>query len=337
MTPTRRDVAAFAFSAPLAWAIGRPARAVVRDPLVVATGAGAAEIPESTAGAFELAIRDGADFIAADFTPTRDGALVALPDHELSALTDVAARPEFASRKQTHTIDGEDRAGWFAEDFTLSELKTLVRAAPAAKGRGAKVPARAILTFEEVVAIARAGSVRAARVVGVSAGIGHAPYFASIDLAIEPLLAAAIRVAGYDSAAAAMFVRSGDAASLKAIGDLTRARRVVRMGPKDDASPDALKAIRGYAEAAAPVADVLLDLSNPKSVKPTAIVADAHAAGLGIHAWTLGGAFPSPPFKAGDTGRLLADLYAADVDAVAGAPAAAIARARADAVAHARR
>jgi glycerophosphoryl diester phosphodiesterase len=337
MTPTRRDLAAFVVAAPLAWAAGGPARAVARDPLVVAPGAGTADLPEGTAGAFDLAIHDGADFIAADFTPTKDGILVALPDHELSALTDVAERAEFASRKQTHTIDDEDRTGWFAEDFTLAEVKTLVRAAPGPKRRGSKVGASAILTFEEVVAIARAGSVRTARVVGVSAGIGHAAYFAGLDMAVEPLLAGAIRVAGYDSAAAAMFVRSGDPASLKAIGELTRARRVVGIGPKDDASPDGLKAIRAYAEAVAPVADALLDLSTPKLVRPTPVVVDAHAAGLAVHAWTLGAAFPPPPFKAGDAGRLLAALYAADADAVAGAPAAAIARARADAVAHAKR
>jgi len=337
MTPTRRDFAAFGLAAPMAWGLGGSARAVARDPLVIAPGAGTADVPEGTAGAFDLAIRDGADFIAADFTPTKDGVLVALPDHELSALTDVATRPEFALRKQTHTVDGEDRTGWFAEDFTLAELKTLIRGGPGARRRGGAVVAHAILTFEEIVGIARAGSIRTARVVGVDAGLSHAAYFAGLDMTIEAMLAGAIRVAGYDSPAAAMFVRSGDPASLKSVGELTRARRVVGLGPKDDASPDGLKAIRAYAEVVAPAPGVLLDLANPKAIEPTAVIADAHGAGLAVHAWTLGDAWPGPPFKASDAERLLAALYAADADAVAGAPAAVVARARANALAHAKR
>jgi glycerophosphoryl diester phosphodiesterase len=337
MTPTRRDLAAFGLATPLAWAFGGSARAVARDPLVIAPGAGSPDLPEGTAGAFELAIRDGADFIAADFTPTKDAVLVALPDHELSALTDVAMRPEFASRKQTRTIDGEERMGWFAEDFTLAELKTLTRGAPSPKRRGGAVVAHAILTFEEVVGIARAGSIRTARVIGVDAGFSHAAYFASLDITIEPILAGAIRVAGYDSPAAAMFVRSGDAASLKAVGELTRARRAVGLGSNDDISPDGLKAIRAYAEVVAPAASLLLDTANPKAIAPTAVIADAHAAGLAVHAWTLGGAWPAAPFKTPDAGRLLAALYDADADAVAGAPAALIARARANALSRAKR
>jgi glycerophosphoryl diester phosphodiesterase len=342
MTPTRRDFAAFGLAhlgllGPLAWAVAGPARAAVRQPLAVAPGAGTPAFPEATAGAFDLAIHDGADVIAADFTPTKDGTLVALRDHELSALTDVAKRPEFAARKQTKTVDGEDRTGWFAEDFTLVELKTLTRGGPAPGRKGGAAAGHAILTFEEVVAVARTGSVRTARVIGIHAGFSHAAYFAGIELAIEPILANAIRVAGYDSPAAAMFVRGGDAASLKAIGELTRARRVLGVGPNDDLSPDGLKAIRASAEAVAPGASLLLDLSKPKTLGPTALIANAHAAGLAVHAWTLGGGFPPPPFNAPDAGRLLAALFAADADAVAGAPAAAIVRARTDAMAHAKR
>src|SRR5579859_1044972 len=118
MTLTRRDFAAFGLAAPLAWAAAVGARAAARQALVIATGAGTADLPEGTAGAFDLAIRDGADVLAADFVPTKDGALVALHDHELSAATDVARRADFASRKQTRSVDGEDRTGWFAEDFT---------------------------------------------------------------------------------------------------------------------------------------------------------------------------------------------------------------------------
>jgi len=342
MTLTRRDFAAFGLAAPLAWAAAVGARAAARQALVIATGAGTADLPEGTAGAFDLAIRDGADVLAADFVPTKDGALVALHDHELSAATDVARRADFASRKQTRSVDGEDRTGWFAEDFTLAELKTLVRGAPGRPRRGGKTAPHAILTFEEVVAVARAGSVRTARVIGVDAGLSHSTYFAGLDLAVEPLLANAIRVAGYDSAAAAMFVSSADPASLKTIGELTRARRALPLSAKDAqasgaGTPDGLKAIRAYAEVLAPDANLLLDLSKPKAVKPAALIADAHAAGLAVHAWALGTTFPPPPLKAGDALRLLAALFAAGADAVAGDRPAVMVRAREQALSHPRR
>jgi glycerophosphoryl diester phosphodiesterase len=343
MTLTRRDLAALSLAAPLAWAVGGPTQAAPRQALVIATGAGTADIiPEGTSAAFELAIHDGADFIAADFVPSRDGTLVALPDHELSALTDVASRREFASRKQAHTIEGADRTGWFAEDFTLAELKTLERTASPRARRDGKTAAHPILTFEEIVAIARAGSVRAARVIGVDAGISHSAYFAGLDLAVEPLLASAIRAAGYDSPAAAMFVSSADPAALKTAGELTRARRVLPIGAKDlEASgagtPDGLKAIRAYAEAVAPDAGLLLDLSKPKAIATGSLMADAQAAGLAVHAWALAGTFPPPPFKTGDAQRLLAALFAGGADAVAGDHAAFIVRARAEAMSHPRR
>lgn len=342
MTLTRRDFAALSLAAPLALAMGGKARAAPRRPLVIAAGAGTADLPEGTSGAFELVIRDGADVIAADFVPSRDGALVALRDHELSEATDVVRRPEFASRKQTRTVDGQDRTGWFTEDFTLAELKTLIRGAPARRRRGGKTAAQAILTFEEVVAIARAGSVRTARVIGVDAGLSRSAYFAGLDLAVEPLLASAIRVAGYDSPAAAMFISSPDPASLKAIGELTRARRVLPLAAKDfeasgAGSPDGLKAIRAYAEAVAPDAGLLLDRSKPRTAATTPLIADAHAAGLAVHAWTLGATFPPTPYKAGDTQRLLAALFAGGADAVAGDRAGAIVRARDEAMSHPRR
>ena len=333
MTPTRRDLAALCLAAPLGWALGGTARAAAGQPLVIATGAGAADVPEGTAGAFDQAIHDGADVIAADFVPTKDAILVALPDHELSAATDVAGRSEFASRRQTRSVDGEDRTGWFAEDFTVAELKTLVRGGSGRLRRGAKTAPHAILTFEEVVAVARAGSVRTARVIGVDAGLSRSAYFAGLDLAVEPLLANAIQVAGYNSPAAAMFVSSADPASLKLVGERTRARRVLPLAAKDveasgAGSADGLKAIRAYAEVLAPDAGLLLDISSPKKVTTSALMADAHAAGLAVHAWALAASFPPPPFKAADTQRLLAALYAGGADAVAGDHPLLIGRAR---------
>ena len=337
MIRNRRQFSALALSLPLALTLGGPVRALARRSLVIATGGGAGNIPGGTKGAYERAIQDGADVIAAWFAPTSDGALVVVADHELSTATDIATRPEFAGRDQTRLVEGRERTGWFVEDFTLGELKTLARVGPVAKRRagGKGDTGRAILTFEELVAIARAGSVANARVVGVQAGLPHPAYFAARDLALEPRLADAIRVAGYDSPAAAMWVMSEDVDALATIGGLSRVRRVlsIRSRGLDALSLAVLRAGRTRSEAVAIAADRLLDLTTTKTNPPTSVIADAHAAGYAVQAWTTGGArpFPPPPYRPGDTRRLLAALFAADADAVAGDLAAPIARARADA------
>jgi glycerophosphoryl diester phosphodiesterase len=333
MTPTRREFAALTLGFPLAWGAAAPAWALARQPLAIASGGAVGDSPAGTTGAYDQAIRDGADVLAADFVPSKDGQLVARADHELSSSTDVAARPEFADRRQSRFVEGRERSGWFTEDFTLAELKTLVCGAPGGRKRaGPAGAAHAILTFEELVAIARAGSVRTARVVGLQAGFAHSAYFAGLELAVEPRLADAIRVAGYNSPAAAMMVASRDPDALKTIGELTRVRRVQQLSFDDAAAIDAaaLTAIRARAWGIAVEAGVLLDLSSTKATPARALVADAHAAGLAVQAWTSGPdvVFPPPPFKSGDGRRLLAALFAAGCDAVAGELAAPIVRAR---------
>ena len=81
--------------------------------------------PEHTLAAYRLAIQLGADYIEPDLVSTKDGVLVARHENEISGTTDVAAHPEFADRRTTKTIDGVQVTGWFTEDFTLAELKTL--------------------------------------------------------------------------------------------------------------------------------------------------------------------------------------------------------------------
>jgi glycerophosphoryl diester phosphodiesterase len=337
MSPTRRDLTAFALALPTLWSLAGPARALGRSPLVIAGGGAVGDMPAGVKGAFEAAIRDGADVLYTDFYPTRDGALAARPDHELSASTDVASRPEFAGRRADRVVDGRARSGWFVEDFTLAELKTLVCGAPDGRRRldAQARAARAILTFEEVTAIARAGSVATGRVIGVQAGLPYPAYFAGLDLAPEARLAAAIHLAGYDSPAAAMWVMSADGDALARLGGLTRARRVLSLvaTPGGEAlASEALRTARTRAEVVAVDAARLLDLASPKTLPPTAVVADAHAAGLAVQAWISGpDPFPPFPFRPGDARRLIAALFAAGVDAVAGDLAAPIARARAEA------
>ncbi len=336
MTLSRRDFAALSLAAPLAWSLAPPVRALARTPLVIAAGAATGDAPASTRVAYDLAITAGADVIAASVFPTRDGWLVALPGADLAATTDVAARPEFADRRKVRSIDGHDVPGWSVEDFTLAELKALVCVTPGAKRRGPDA-GRTILTFEELMATARAGSVRMARVIGVEVRIVEAARWAALDLAVEPRLATAIRTAGYNFPAAAMVVAAEEPDALRTLGELTRVRRAMRLRAADGAgqrSSDGLKAIRGFAEAIAADSALLIDLAQPKTIPPLGLVADAHAAGLTVQAWTApdaGAVFPPPPFRAGDARRIFAALFAVGCDAVAGDNAALVARGRDDA------
>src|ERR671917_1472712 len=95
------------------------------EPIVIGHRGASAYRPEHTLGSYQLAIDMGADYIEPDLVSTKDGVLVARHENEISGTTDVAQHPEFASRRTTKTIDGMALTGWFTEDFTLAELKTL--------------------------------------------------------------------------------------------------------------------------------------------------------------------------------------------------------------------
>ena len=93
--------------------------------LVIAHRGASGERPEHTIESYRLAIEEGADYIEPDLVVTRDGVLIARHENEIGGTTDVAHHPEFASRRRTQVIDGETMTGWFTEDFTLAEIKTL--------------------------------------------------------------------------------------------------------------------------------------------------------------------------------------------------------------------
>jgi glycerophosphoryl diester phosphodiesterase len=93
--------------------------------------------PEHTLAAYQLAIEQGADFVEPDLVVTKDGVLIARHEPALAILnadgsvntgnttTNVATIAKFADRKKTVILDGTSVTGWFAEDFTLAEIKEL--------------------------------------------------------------------------------------------------------------------------------------------------------------------------------------------------------------------
>jgi glycerophosphoryl diester phosphodiesterase len=285
MSLTRRRFAGLAAAAALTPAVGR---AAVVAPTIIFEAAGAPD-----RAALEAAIARGADLLGVGVVAASDGGLAAAPEIELSAFTDVGRRPEFAGRRRTQAGTEGPPSGWFASDFTLAELRSLA-VGPAPKAARAAAPT--LLSLQEVIDIARAGCVREGRVIGVAARLVRPAWFAGLDLALEPRLAALIRLAGYDSPAAAMIVASSEPGALRSLGELTRARRLqltdLEGGPADAAAPryaamlnpEGLAAVRGWAEAIAVPLELIVAAPAKGPPVPTGLAEAAHAARLAVFA-----------------------------------------------------
>lgn len=325
---TRRTVAAAALAGAAA-----PVLARTRPrPLVIAHRGASGERPEHTLAAYALAVDQGADFIEPDLVCTKDGHLVVRHENEISGTTDVATRPEFANRKAQKVIDGEKATGWFTEDFTLAELKTL-RARerlPQLRAKSAAFDGRyAIPTYQEVVDLAKAEGRRVGRTIGTYPEMKHPAYFASIGLPLETRLADALKRNDLNSATAPVFVQCFEVEPLKAIGKLAKARRVMLVAqgaaPVDVTSASGIRAIAAFAEGLGPEWPLVVPIAHGGLGAPSALITEAHAAGLAVHPWTVRAenAFLPPdlrkgaaPADHGDVATLLQALYAAGADGV---------------------
>jgi glycerophosphoryl diester phosphodiesterase len=270
--------------------------APVGKPIVIAHRGASGERPEHTLAAYELAIDHGADFIEPDLVPTKDNVLVARHENEIGGTTDVAAHPEFAQRRATKTIDGQQVTGWFTEDFTLAELKTLrarERLPQLRPGNTAFDGASQIPTLAEIIALAKRRSAAPGRTIGIYPETKHPTYFASIGHPTDARLVAELRAAGWDRADAPVFIQSFEVANLRRLKGMTPVRLIQLLSstgaPADAAQPSyaamttpaGLKAIAAYAHGIGPDKAMLW-----AGDRPTPLVAQAHAAGLKVHPWT---------------------------------------------------
>ena len=279
----------------------QPSGKAAKQPIVIGHRGASGYRPEHTLASYQLAIDLGADFIEPDLVSTKDGVLVARHENEISATTDVEDHTEFADRRTTKTIDGVAVTGWFTEDFTLAELKTLraTERIPDLRPENAALDGiEQIPTLEEVIALAQHEGV------GIYPETKHPTYFDGIGLSLEEPLVAILQESGYRPKDRRVFIQSFEVGNLVDLSGMTRLALVqlvnaggspydfvVSGDPRtyaDLITPAGLAEIATYADGIGPNKNLIVprDAAN-RLFEPTDLVERAHDAGLLVHPWTI--------------------------------------------------
>jgi glycerophosphoryl diester phosphodiesterase len=312
-------------------------------PIIIGHRGACGYVPEHTLASYFLAIQQGADFVEPDLVSTRDGVLVARHENEISGTTDIALHPEFAERRTTKVIDGVSIEGWFTEDFTLSELKTLRARERIAELRPANTRfdgQSEIPTFDEILdlvhgaEVLRAHSARARHEpppqrIGIYPETKHPSYFAGLDLALEEPLLDALSRHDYEGREAPIFIQSFETENLKALRGLTDLPLVQLVSatgapfdwvlagdPRNYAgmiTRRGLAQVAAYADAVGVEKTLVIPRTESGALGcATALIEDAHAQGLLVHAWTFRAEnhFLPVPLRSGMDPTGLGDLAA---------------------------
>ncbi|MET8901849.1 glycerophosphodiester phosphodiesterase [Streptomyces sp. NPDC127113] len=291
--------------------------------------------PEHTFGSYELALDMGADIVeAGDLVPTRDGHLVCRHEPEIGGTTDVADHPEFADRERTKLLDGVSTTGWFTEDFTLAELKTLraTERIPANRPHNTLYDGRwEIPTFEEVLRWQNEQTRRRGRQVWIYPELKHPTYFRKLGLGTEERLARLLRKFGKDRKDSPVVIQSFEPTSIQRMNRLvgnplavllsganSRPWDFVETGdPRTTAdliTPKGLKEIASYAQGIGPTLDLIIPKDSAgRLTEPTTLVRDAHRAGLILHPYTMRNENPFLPaeFRKGGDPDAYGDAFGA--------------------------
>ncbi|PXV58999.1 glycerophosphoryl diester phosphodiesterase [Dyella jiangningensis] len=278
--------------------------------LVIGHRGASALRPEHTLASYGKAIADGADFIEPDLVMTKDGVPVARHENEISGTTDVAQHPEFAARKTTKTIDGEKVTGWFTEDFTLVELKTLRARERLPQFRSTAYDGQfQIPTLDEIIDFVATEAATQGRVIGIIPEIKHGTYFKQAGLPMEDRVLAILADHAY-TRTAPVEIQSFEIANLRYLrGKLGKDHPNIRLlqllgdakeEPYDVVAagkhlsfaqmmtPAGLRDIAGYADAIGPSIRSIIPLAADGTLgKPTSLAHDAHAVKLELHPYTF--------------------------------------------------
>ncbi|MFF1281070.1 glycerophosphodiester phosphodiesterase [Streptomyces sp. NPDC058299] len=291
--------------------------------------------PEHTFGSYELALDLGADIVeAGDLVPTKDGHLVCRHEPEIGGTTDVASHPEFADRRTTKVLDGVSTTGWFTEDFTLAELKTLraVERVPANRPHNTLYNGRwQIPTFEEVLQWQDEQTRRRGRQVWIYPETKHPTYFRGLGLPLEERVAKLLRKYGKDGRNAPVILQSFEPTSIQRLNRLVDNPLVVLLSSADSRpfdfvaagdprtvadliTPRGLREIAGYAQGIGPTLDLVIPRNTDGTLgRPTTLVADAHRVGLVLHPYTMRNENPFLPaeYRKGGAADGYGDVFGA--------------------------
>lgn len=299
-------------------------------PIVIAHRGASGDRPEHTLSAYRLAIAQGADFIEPDVVISKDGVLICRHENEIGETTDVASKPEFSDRKRTKTVDWTTTTGWFAEDFTLAELKTLrcKERLPQLRPENTAFDGReTIPTLEEVIDLAQSEGARLGRVIGVYPETKHPTYHRALGLPLEPPLVALLRAKGWAQKESPVFIQSFETGNLKALRreiDVRLTQLVSDSGMPFDhrdtsigmtyammIAGDGLKRIAAYAAGIGPQKTLIMPLDGQgRASTTTDLVRRARAIGLEVHPWTFRAEnhFLPADLKRGDDPRAHGDI-----------------------------
>jgi glycerophosphoryl diester phosphodiesterase len=277
-------------------------------PIVIAHRGASGYRPEHTLAGYTLAARMGADYLEPDLVATRDGELVARHENEISGTTDVARRPEFAGRRTTKEVSGIEFTGWFTEDFTLAELRTLraTERIPDLRRRNTIYDGRyTVPTLGEIIDLREHLSDQLGREIGIYPETKHPTYFESIELPLEDPLVDTLRSKGLNREDSPVFIQSFEVGNLETLDGQIDVRLIQLIGAPgkqppdlagtgdartyaDLATADGLRDVARYADGVGPSKGYIVPRdSEGRSQAPTSFVDDAHRAGLLVHPYTF--------------------------------------------------